>query len=125
MTNLGAPASALPGAADTIVALATPPGRGALGIVRVSGPRAHDIGRSLLSRWPDRARHAVRSEVHDESGAALDQVVVVRYDAPASFTGEDAMEISTHGGIVVPATRSEEHTSELQSHVNLVCRLLL
>jgi tRNA modification GTPase len=44
------------------------------------------------------------SEVHDELGQTLDQAVVVRYDAPASFTGEDALEISTHGGVVVPTT---------------------
>ena len=104
MSGIGAPASALPGAADTIVAVATPQGRGALSIVRLSGPNAHEIGRSLLSRWPDRPRQAVLAGVHDELGQTLDQVLVVRYDAPASFTGEDALEISTHGGVVVPTT---------------------
>ena len=104
MSELGAPASALPGAGDTIVAVATPPGRGALSIVRLSGSDSHRIGRSLLSRWPDRPRQAMLSQVHDEFGQSLDQVVVVRYDAPASFTGEDALEISTHGGVVVPTT---------------------
>lgn len=99
-----APASALPGAADTIVAIATPPGRGALSIVRISGPSSHEIGRVLLSSWPRRPRTAVLSQVLDELGQTLDQVVVVRYDAPSSFTGEDALEISTHGGLVVPTT---------------------
>lgn len=99
-----APASALPGAADTIVAVATPPGRGALSIVRVSGSSSHEIGESLLTNWPERPRRAVLSQVHDELGRTLDQVVVIRYDAPSSFTGEDALEISTHGGVVVPTT---------------------
>lgn len=104
MSGLGAPAAALPGAADTIVAIATPAGRGALGIVRLSGPKAHEIGRAVLSRWPDRARQTILAEARDECGVVLDQVVAVRYDAPASFTGEDALEISTHGGVVVPTT---------------------
>jgi len=104
MSLLGAPVAALPGAADTIVAIATPPGRGALSVVRLSGSRAHAIGRAILARWPERARQALLSEVHDEFGTSLDQVVVVRYDAPASFTGEDSLEISTHGGAVVPTT---------------------
>ena len=58
----------------------------------------------MLARWPHRPRQAVLTEVHDASGVTLDQVVVVRYDGPASFTGEDALEISTHGGAVVPTT---------------------
>src|SRR5690349_3918828 len=95
---------ALPGASDTIVATATPQGRGALAVVRLSGPRAHEIGRALLSRWPDHPRQAVLSDVRDEMGAVLDQVVAIRYDAPASFTGEHALELSTHGGVVVPAS---------------------
>ena len=94
----------LPGASDTIVAVATPPGRGALAVVRLSGPRAHEIGRALLSRWPDRPREAVLSAVRDATGAELDQVVAIRYDAPASFTGEHALELSTHGGLIVPTS---------------------
>jgi tRNA modification GTPase len=104
MTDGGALASLLPGAADTIVAVATPAGRGALGIVRVSGPGAHEIGRTLLDRWPERPRQAQLTHVRDRSGIALDQAMVVRYDAPASFTGEHAFELTTHGGVVVPTT---------------------
>lgn len=102
--NGGAAAGAVRGAADTIVAIATPPGRGALSVLRVSGPRAHEIGRAMISRWPSHPRQAVLSDVRDSAGVTLDQVVVVRYDAPASFTGEDSIEISTHGGLVVPTT---------------------
>ena len=104
MTANEAPAAAIPGAADTIVAAATPLGRGALSIVRLSGPRAHEMARRLCRRWPGAPRHAVLTEMHDAAGALLDQAVVLRYDAPASFTGEDCVEFSTHGGVLVPTT---------------------
>jgi len=100
----GAPAAVLPGAADTIVAVATASGRGALSIVRVSGPGAHAIGKAVLDRWPEHPRQALVTHARDAAGVELDQVVVVRYDAPASFTGEPAFEVTTHGGIVVPTT---------------------
>jgi tRNA modification GTPase len=89
---------------DTIVALATPPGRGALSIVRLSGKDAHTIARAAIENFPDVPRHATLCEVRDTEGAIVDQAIVVRYDAPASFTGEDAVEIMTHGGLVVPTT---------------------
>jgi tRNA modification GTPase len=89
---------------DTIVAQATAPGRGALAIVRLSGPSAHRIARQVLTHWPERPREAVRSNVRDENGATIDESIVIRYDAPASFTGEDAVEIMTHGGSLVPTT---------------------
>ena len=89
---------------DTIVAIATAPGRGALAIVRVSGPRAHEIGAAAVERFPADPRVVVLSPILDAHGVELDQSVVVRYDAPASFTGEDAIEIITHGGFVVPTT---------------------
>jgi tRNA modification GTPase len=91
---------------DTIVAVATAPGRGALAIVRVSGPQAHTIARATLDRWPDAPRTAVVSLMRDASRTVLDQVVVTRYHAPASYTGEDAVELVTHGGSVVPTTVS-------------------
>lgn len=89
---------------DTIAAIATAAGRGAIALIRLSGPRAHDIGRATIERFPDRARTAVLSPVLDANGMELDQSVILRYDAPASFTGEDAVEILTHGGLVVPTT---------------------
>lgn len=104
MSGIDAPAAAIPGAADTIVAAATPLGRGALSLVRLSGPRAHQIARRLCRRWPTAPRQAVLTEIHDAAGATLDQAVVLRYDAPASFTGEDCVELSTHGGVLVPTT---------------------
>lgn len=104
MTSTSASALALAGAGDTIVAIATPPGRGALGVIRVSGSRAHEIGRLVCARWPAQPRQAVLTPVQDRRCERLDEAVVIRYDAPASFTGEDSFELSTHGGFVVPAT---------------------
>jgi tRNA modification GTPase len=89
---------------DTIVAPATAQGRGALAIVRLSGRHAHRIAQRVVTRWPDRPREAVRTTLHDDAGAALDESIVIRYDAPASFTGEDSVEIVTHGGALVPTT---------------------
>ncbi|HKO15018.1 MAG TPA: tRNA uridine-5-carboxymethylaminomethyl(34) synthesis GTPase MnmE [Gemmatimonadaceae bacterium] len=95
---------ALPGAADTIVALATPPGRGALAVLRLSGRRAHAIARAVVETWPAAPRRATLAAIHGASGEVLDRGIVVRYDAPRSFTGEDLVEISTHGGLVVSTT---------------------
>jgi tRNA modification GTPase len=89
---------------ETIVAQATVSGRGALAIVRLSGRDAHNIAASVLERWPDAPRSVGLSRVRDRDGAELDQAIVIRYDGPASFTGEDAVEIITHGGLVVPTT---------------------
>jgi tRNA modification GTPase len=89
---------------DTIVAPATAPGRGALSVVRISGSNAHPIGRGAIHPWPELARTATVAKVRDAAGATLDQVVAIRYDAPSSFTGEDSVELITHGGAVVSAT---------------------
>jgi tRNA modification GTPase len=97
-------AGAIAGASDTIVAEATVPGRGALAVIRLSGADAHAVARRVVERWPEHARSAVLSTLRDRDEQALDQSIVVRYDAPASFTGEDAVEITTHGGATVPAT---------------------
>jgi len=91
-------------AADTIVAVATAPGRGALAIVRMSGPRALEIGARLIRPWPSAARHAVHGHVHDADGAPVDEGVSVFYRAPASFTGEDAVEVTCHGGPIASAS---------------------
>jgi tRNA modification GTPase len=89
---------------ETIVAQATAPGRGALSIVRLSGPEAHAIARSIVDRWPAEPRGVTVSHVRDAAGADIDQSVIIRYDAPASFTGEDSVELITHGGLVVATT---------------------
>lgn len=89
---------------DTIVALATAPGRGAISIVRVSGPRAGEIGTRLVRPWPLEPRHATVCQIVDPSqGHVLDQVLVTSFVKPQSFTGEDLLEVSAHGGHYVPA----------------------
>lgn len=87
------------GSADTIVAISSALGRGALSIVRLSGPDTGEIGQRLLSPYPEQARYATLATARDpESGVLLDQLIAVRYDAPASYTGEQMLELSCHGG---------------------------
>ncbi|HXG72741.1 MAG TPA: tRNA uridine-5-carboxymethylaminomethyl(34) synthesis GTPase MnmE [Gemmatimonadaceae bacterium] len=88
---------------DTIVALATAPGRGAIAVVRLSGPDAFRIAERHITPWPISPRTAELCEVSEKS-RRLDQAIVTTFIAPASFTGEDVVEISTHGGNVVPAS---------------------
>lgn len=80
----------------TIVAIATPPGRGAIGVVRVSGPRALDVLRHLApaARPHDRRASLIRLEV---DGHIVDEALVLYFRAPRSFTGEDVLELQTHG----------------------------
>lgn len=90
---------------DTIVARATAPGRGAIALVRLSGPAAFDIARTVTLPWPLPSRMARLVELRDpRDGALIDRAIVIAYDAPHSYTGEDVVEFSTHGGHVVPAT---------------------
>ncbi len=88
------------GAADTIAAVATPPGRGGVGIVRVSGPLAPAIAESLLGRCPA-PRYALFARFRDAGGGILDQGLALYFPAPASFTGEHVLELHGHGGPVV------------------------
>src|SRR5688572_25423991 len=86
---------------DTIVAIATPPGRGGIGVVRVSGPDAAHIALALTGRdCPLEARHATFVRLRG-GGAAIDQAVVTFFPAPHSYTGEDVLEISAHGSPVL------------------------
>jgi tRNA modification GTPase len=87
---------------STIVALATPPGRGALALVRASGPHVRQLARRLLDKAPLEPRHATLCRVLDADGGAIDEVVATLYVAPHSFTGEDLLELSTHGGLSAP-----------------------
>lgn len=87
---------------STIVAIATPIGRGALALVRASGPGARHIARLLLHPMPSEPRRATRCVVRDLAGETIDDAVATLYLGPHSFTGEDLLEVSTHGGLVVP-----------------------
>jgi len=82
---------------DTIVAIATPPGRGGIGVVRLSGADAHGIARQLIAHHaPLEPRHATFTRVLD-----IDQIVATYFPAPASYTGDDVVELSAHGSPVV------------------------
>lgn len=94
-------ATGLPQLDDTIVAIATPIGRGALAVVRLSGPNAFPIARKHVQAWPRRPRIVHLSVIHDEN-ESLDQALVTLFPGPNSFTGDDTVEIATHGGYMVP-----------------------
>jgi tRNA modification GTPase len=86
---------------DTIVAIATPPGRGGIGVVRLSGPDALLIARQLITHGGELApRHATLTDTRS-GDRAIDQVVVTYFPAPHSYTGEDVIELSAHGSPVV------------------------
>ena len=87
-------------ATDTIAAIATPPGRGGVGIVRGSGPACSDLAKALIGHLPP-PRQAVYCAFQAADGSAIDQGIVLYFPAPRSFTGEDILEFQGHGGIVV------------------------
>jgi tRNA modification GTPase len=105
---------------DTIVAEATPPGRGGIGVVRLSGPDAREIAQTLITHTgPLPARHAIFTKVRltpatteetnivtavsgfSRTVEAIDQVIATLFPAPASYTGEDIVELSAHGSPVI------------------------
>ena len=93
--------------ADTIAAISTPPGIGAVALVRISGPESWQVARSLVKEKTrfDRLRereNSVFTLVNSEKNGELDRALVVKYRAPASYTGEDIVEIQCHGGLAVP-----------------------
>jgi tRNA modification GTPase len=86
---------------DTIVAIATPPGRGGIGVVRVSGGDAHRVAASLTDRGePFEPRYATLARIV-AGGVVVDRAVVTTFVAPHSYTGEDVAEISAHGSPVL------------------------
>ncbi len=86
--------------ADTIVAAATPPGSGGIGVVRVSGDLAERIARAMLGSLPE-PRTATYRRFTDGHGRQIDSGVALYFPAPASFTGESVLELQGHGGPVV------------------------
>ena len=85
---------------DTIVAQATAPGRGGVGILRVSGPDCEAVAMAVLGKVP-RLRYAEYLPFLDEQGQVLDQGIALLFKGPNSFTGEDVLELQGHGGPVV------------------------
>jgi tRNA modification GTPase len=86
--------------APTVAAIATSPGRGGIGIVRVSGPETRAIARAVLGGLP-RPRHAMYARFRDADGRPIDEGIALFFPAPHSYTGEDVLELHGHGGPVV------------------------
>jgi tRNA modification GTPase len=87
-------------APDTIAAIATPPGRGGIGVVRVSGPGAAGIATQLLGKLPP-ARQATLARARGADGELIDEGLALYFPAPRSYTGEPVFEFQGHGGPVV------------------------
>jgi tRNA modification GTPase len=85
---------------DTIVAAATPPGRGGVGIVRLSGPKVPEVAAVMLGELPE-PRHATFARFLDAHGEPIDAGLALFFPAPASYTGEHVLELHGHGGPVV------------------------
>ncbi|MDB6373224.1 tRNA uridine-5-carboxymethylaminomethyl(34) synthesis GTPase MnmE [Photorhabdus bodei] len=85
---------------DTIVAQATPQGRGGVGILRVSGPKAAQVAEVVLGKLP-KPRYADYLPFRDVDGQILDQGIAIYFPEPNSFTGEDVLELQGHGGPVI------------------------
>lgn len=85
---------------DTIGAIATAPGRGGIGVVRISGPHAAHIAQAIVGQLP-LARKALLANFLDQDGATLDQGIALFFPSPNSFTGEDVLELQGHGGPAV------------------------
>src|ERR1051326_4436938 len=92
---------------DTIVAISTPAGEGAIALVRISGPEAVGVADKIFrgqrepSAFSSHTQHL--GEVIDQGGRAVDQAMLSVHRAPSSYTGEDVVEISCHGGALVSA----------------------
>jgi tRNA modification GTPase len=87
---------------DTIVAISTPPGRGGIGVVRLSGSQAFAIAGALVRTTADAEPWRARlGELVDEAGEVVDEVVATWFRAPHSYTAEDVVEVSCHGSPVV------------------------
>ena len=89
---------------DTIVALATPPGRSALALIRLSGSSAFAVAGRVISQFrTDSPRHATLATFQSQDGQIIDQGLYVAFPGPHSYTGEDLVELSCHGGLLAPS----------------------
>jgi tRNA modification GTPase len=100
---------------DTIVAISTPPGRGGLGIVRLSGASSREIAERILRLRDEpvwRSWHSALADLTDSDHAVIDQAVVSFFERPRSYTGEDVVEIACHGAPVVLRTCVERAVAQ-------------
>lgn len=86
---------------DTIAAIATAPGRGGIGVVRVSGQELAGFARALTNGLDPKPRIATYTDFFDDDGTAIDNGLLLYFPAPHSFTGEDVLELQGHGGPVI------------------------
>ena len=94
---------------DTIVACATAPGEGAVAIVRISGPKALEIGRTLAPSKKLRVSHRLSVvKVIDRESGLIDEAMVAEMHGPNSYTGEDSLELHLHGSRTVVQSTIEE-----------------
>ena len=96
--------------ADTIAAIATPPGQGGLGVIRVSGPHSGAICRALTGALPE-PRMARYAALKTKTGELIDRGIVIYFKAPASYTGEDLLECQVHGSRMLLALLLDEIVS--------------
>ena len=96
--------------ADTIAAIATPPGQGGLGVIRVSGPESGRICRALTGALPE-PRIARYAALKTKTGELIDRGIVIYFKAPASYTGEDLLECQVHGSRMLLALLLDEIVS--------------
>jgi tRNA modification GTPase len=87
-------------AVETIAAIATPPGKGGVGIVRISGPKTRQLAVQILGKCPQ-VRYADYLPFCDENQRVIDTGIAIFFQQPHSFTGEDVLELQAHGGPVV------------------------
>ncbi|QIZ63025.1 tRNA uridine-5-carboxymethylaminomethyl(34) synthesis GTPase MnmE [Acinetobacter indicus] len=85
----------------TIAAIATPPGRGGVGVIRLSGPKSYAIAEALTQKQLPKARFAGFRQFYEASGEVMDEGLVICFPNPNSFTGEDVVELQGHGGPVI------------------------
>ena len=88
---------------ETIAAIATPPGKGGIGIIRISGPEAVVIAKKITRKTlpPFKPRHAAVAKFTDKNNSIIDEGLLLYFPSPHSFTGEDVIELQGHGGPVV------------------------
>ncbi len=88
---------------DTIAAVTTPPGEGAIAVIRISGPKAYEVGSAIFSKpvEPFKSHTAHYGNVLARDGKTIDSVLLLVMKGPNSYTGEDTVEISCHGGSLV------------------------
>jgi tRNA modification GTPase len=91
---------------DTIFAIATPPGMGGVGVIRISGPDVAGIAKNILTFLPA-PRFARMANFLDDKGVTIDSGLALYFPGPASFTGEDVLELQGHGGVVVQQLLSQ------------------